>query len=404
MFHTENSAIILDKIIHQTRPKVAIFASRFPYPLEKGDKLRLFYQLRGLHATCDLYLFAIGEEEISKSDFEHILPFVKEIHFYRLDLFNRILAVLTGFNSGLPWQTLFFYNDDIKKSIGEKLKIINPDHLYCQLARMACYVSDLPYKKTLDYMDAFGVGMERRVKVARWPIKWIYKKESRLMKKYEQKLLSEFDHFTIISDQDCFALTGNLKNDKIIINSNGIDDSFFTYPEKDKIYDLLFVGNMGYLPNIEAAEFLVKKIIPLLPAGINLLIAGARPHRRVLELQSDSVKVGGWYDDIREAYAGAKVFVAPIWSGTGQQNKILEAMAMKLPCITTAVVNNAIRAEDGLQIVLANDEKTFAEKIKKLLDSHETRLYIGSMAKKFVKQNYSWNNNIESLSRIFASK
>lgn len=404
MFHTENSFLKLDNNIYHPKPKVAVFASRFPYPLEKGDKLRLYYQLRGLQRTCDLYLFAISEEETSKADFEHILPFVKEIHFYRLDYFNRIFSVLKGLFSGLPWQTLFFYQEDIKKSIGEKIKIINPDHLYCQLARMACYVSDLPYKKTLDYMDAFGVGMEKRVRVARWPIKWVYKKESSLMKKYEQKLLSEFDYFTIISDQDCYALTGKNEQNEIIINPNGVDDSFFNYPKEEKYFDLVFVGNMGYLPNIEAVEFLVNTIMPLLPESINLLIAGARPHQRVLQLASHRVSVGGWYDDIREAYAQAKIFIAPIWSGTGQQNKILEAMAMGLPCITTSVVNNAIRAEDGTEIVLANDAETFSEKIKQLLNSEETILNIGIKAKNFVKQNYSWTTNIDSLSRIFASK
>ncbi|MBK6784674.1 MAG: hypothetical protein IPG79_13600 [Saprospiraceae bacterium] len=86
----------MDKNIYHPKPKVAVFASRFPYPLEKGDKLRLYYQLRGLQRTCDLYLFAISEEETSKADFEHILPFVKEIHFYRLDYFNRIFSVLKG--------------------------------------------------------------------------------------------------------------------------------------------------------------------------------------------------------------------------------------------------------------------------------------------------------------------
>ncbi|MBK8082102.1 MAG: glycosyltransferase [Saprospiraceae bacterium] len=208
----------------------------------------------------------------------------------------------------------------------------------------------------------------------------------------------------MISDQDCYALTGKNEQNEIIINPNGVDDSFFNYPKEEKYFDLVFVGNMGYLPNIEAVEFLVNTIMPLLSESINLLIAGARPHQRVLQLASHRVSVGGWYDDIREAYAQAKIFIAPIWSGTGQQNKILEAMAMGLPCITTSVVNNAIRAEDGTEIVLANDAETFSEKIKQLLNSEETILNIGIKAKNFVKQNYSWTTNIDSLSRIFASK
>ncbi|MDV7396817.1 glycosyltransferase, partial [Arthrospira platensis SPKY1] len=98
-----------------------------------------------------------------------------------------------------------------------------------------------------------------------------------------------------------------------------------------------------------AAIYLAKAILPALKSDfseIRLLIAGARPDRRVKALATESVMVSGWMEDIRDAYSKTGIFVSPIFTGIGQQNKILEAMSMKIPVITTSSVNNAIGAEN----------------------------------------------------------
>src|SRR5690606_24512312 len=131
--------------------------------------------------------------------------------------------------------------------------------------------------------------------------------------------------------------------------------------------------------------------------------AGARPHNRVLSLQSDKVSIGGWYEDIRDAYGAARIFVAPLWSGTGQQNKILEAMAQGLPCITTPAVNNAIGGADGENIFIANDVSSFVERINYLLLNNEAVLNIGGNSRLFVKQNFSWKESNDKLRLIITS-
>ncbi len=387
------------------KPKLAILTSRFPYPLEKGDKLRLYYQICYLHNFFEIDLFVIGDGDTKKEDVQQVLPYVNQLFYYRTDFFSRILQMFTGFLRGLPFQVSFFYEPNIHQRILNEFTNNPPDHIYCQLARMAKYTERTDIPKTLDYMDAFGIGMYRRASVAGFWAKWIYLKEADLMKKYEKKLLSGFDFFTIISEQDKKYILeeSELQDTEIEVLPNGIDDSFFDKPDVTVRYDLVFVGNMGYLPNIEAAEFLVKQILPLLSSKINVLIAGARPHKRVTSLKSDRVHISGWHDDIREAYASARIFVAPIWSGTGQQNKILEAMALGLPCITTPPVNNAILGQDGVNILLASDVFTFVDKINFLL-SDDTAIYnIGQQAKISVEQNFSWKQNVLKLVNIILS-
>ncbi|MFZ1702754.1 MAG: hypothetical protein WAT79_00330, partial [Saprospiraceae bacterium] len=211
--------------LERIRSKVAFLTSRFPYPIEKGDKLRLYHQIKTLSKTFDIYLFAIGEGTTNKADFEQVLPLIKELHFFKLDYFSRIYSLISGLFSGIPMQVLFFFNHKIQKKITASLAAIQPDHVFCQLARMAPYARNLPYPKTLDFMDAFGFGMEKRANVAGGLLRMVYWREAKLMKAYEKSLTTDFDHFTIISEQDKKYMEFAQVDCDMIVLPNGIDPS-----------------------------------------------------------------------------------------------------------------------------------------------------------------------------------
>jgi glycosyltransferase involved in cell wall biosynthesis len=384
-----------------TRPSLVVLTSRFPYPLEKGDKLRLYFQIKSLSGEFDIYLFSITDQETSSNDIEQIRPLVKELHILRLDFLTRCVGVLSALFSGIPFQNGYFYQNKARKYISSQVLRISPDHIYCHLARMGEYAKHLPFPKTLDYMDSFGIGMERRAKLASWWQKWVYHAEAIRMKRYEADIFKHFDYHTIISEQDKSTLNFS-GAEKITVNPNGVDRRFFEEVDQDRDIDLVFVGNMGYLPNVEAAEYIVHQILPLLPADIKLLISGARPHTRIKSLASNRVVVSGWVEDIRKSYKRAKICIAPLWSGTGQQNKILEAMALGVPCLTTPAVNSAIGATENREIVIADNAADFAFQIKQLLKNPVVADNIGKNAQSFVMQNYSWEKNALVLKRIFA--
>ena len=150
---------------------------------------------------------------------------------------------------------------------------------------------------------------------------------------------------------------------------------------------------MSYHPNVDAACFLAEEIMPLVrqrhPAA-RLLVAGTTPAPRVLALASAHVEVSGWVSDIRAAYAAARVFVAPMRVGTGLQNKLLEAMAMRLPCVTTPLANNALGGTDGQELRVAEMPSALAACIVGLLDSAATAEALADRGHDFVKTRYNW--------------
>ncbi len=95
-------------------------------------------------------------------------------------------------------------------------------------------------------------------------------------------------------------------------------------------------------------------------------------------------------DDIREAYAGSDVFIAPMRMGSGLQNKLLEAMAMKIPCVTTPLANAALKAREKEEILTGSSAKELADALLFLLENREEGQKLSEKAFAFVKQNYRW--------------
>jgi glycosyltransferase involved in cell wall biosynthesis len=379
------------------KPKLAVILSRFPFPLEKGDKLRAYYQIKELSKQYKITLFTITENKVIPADYAELAGLCEDIHIYQLNRFEMLFQLANCVFNDNPFQVGYFKSNKAKRDISKQLHELKPDHIYCQLIRAAEYVKDYHYcAKTLDYMDAFSAGVERRISKVPFYKKWIFKSEAARLKRYERKIFDYFEHKTIISEQDReLILHPNRK--EIICIPNGIDASFLNYKAEETSHDLVFIGNMSYPPNVEAVEY-ISDLLNDLP-NTTCLIAGANPNPTVKKIcaQNKQIEMRGWVKDIRSAYCDGKIFVAPMMIGTGMQNKLLEAMALGIPCITTSLANNAIKAEHMNSIIVADSREAFIRSIQLLLNNKELYQLIARNAKDFVQNSYSWEESTRHL-------
>ena len=509
--------------------KILVLTSRFPFPLEKGDKLRIYNQMQALSRTGhEIVLIALTEELINDNYLKELKPFCTNVYALRLTklaIFNNILQnILRGIK--LPFQVAYFFNSQIKKQINDIIIDTQPDHIYCHLVRMSEYVKGVTnVPKTLDFMDAFGAGTKRRAAISTIFTRFLWHFEAKLMLNYEKQIAPYFNSLTIISEQDRERLP--ISQSLITIVGNGVDIDYFSlinYEKKNleqlkysldvlkeelvlnknnsklnknelinqqlalndtelindelnrinneleaiknnsalnkselalidlelnknnsklnkndfelnkseldlikndlelsktqltliknhvnavKRYDVCFVGNLGYYSNVEAVRFLVKKIVPLLKKAkpdIKILIAGARPTTEIQYLGNENITVLGWLDDIREAYVNSRILVAPLMHGIGQQNKILEAMAMHVPVVSTSRVNNAIGATPETEILVADTEGVFAEQILRLLQDIDLQNLMSDNGRAFVEKRYSWAGATAALERLISGR
>jgi polysaccharide biosynthesis protein PslH len=380
--------------------KIAFLASRFPYPLDKGDKVRAYHQLKHLAKNHSVYLICLSDAEVPADHIAHLKTFCTDIKIYPITKPGIGLGMVRAFFSGLPFQVGYFYSSAIKSSIHAYLDTIKPDAIVCQLLRMAEYVKGYSHtNKLLDYMDVFSADMLRRKQVSSGPEKMIFGAENERVLKYERDVYPYFQKHTIISGQDRDLLP--VKDTKSIeVIPNGIDFDYQHTAKPDKHYDVLFFGNMGYTSNVESAVFLAQKVVPLLTKqfpNLKVLIAGAEPHKRVLALQNNHVEVSGWIDDKWACYASARIFAAPMLISVGMQNKILEAMAVSVPCVVTSMANNAIGAENGTEILVADTPEDFASAIAQLLNNEDFAIQMATNAHTFITKNYVWANTVARL-------
>lgn len=383
--------------------KILVVLSRVPYPLEKGDKLRAYHQLRLLSQKHDLYLVALHDKRISQEAIDHLKPFCKEIHVLRQAGLRRFFNLLRAFFIGLPLQCGYFYSSKNNRRIAKIIEMIKPDRIYCQLFRMAEYVKNYPIKKTLDYQDVFSKGMLRRYERTIWPLKPFFKMEYRRIRKYEQQIFDYFDEKTIITavDRD---LIPHSSNKDIEIVTNGVDFEQFSYHGEPKIYDLIFAGNMSYAPNVDAAQYLATQIFPPLKKefpSLKLVLCGATPNPAVNALRQPDIIITGWVDSIAEWYAQSNIFIAPMRMGTGLQNKLLEAMSTPLPCITSHLAGKPLEgAESTGALITCSTTAGYIEAARLLLTNESCRTQMANAGSLYVHQHYDWESATHKLCEI----
>ena len=183
---------------------------------------------------------------------------------------------------------------------------------------------------------------------------------------------------------------------KAFVVPYGVDLDYFRQTTSDPVAPvLIFTGAMNYVHNVKAACHFCDKILPLIRNRIpdtRLLLVGKAPSTEVEQLASgESVTVTGFVEDVRPYFANASVAIVPMVTDDGGfKTKILEAMAMGLPVVSTSLGAKGIGVTPGTNIVIADEPAEFADRVVELLNDHESRRRIGSSGRELVEQDYSW--------------
>ena len=352
-------------------------------------------------------LFALSHSPVEEWQREALRPHCASIHVERLRAPEAWWGVLRAFLKGEPLQVGYWTTRRAMRHFQEYRQSLPCDAMYAQMVRTMKYLGGFQpggcTTRVLDFQDALSLNARRRMERSRGLTRWMLRYECRALQRAEQKAQQLF-HTTIIAPADRDAIDSS-----IAIVPNGVDTDFF-HPSPSaadgESHTLVFTGNMAYAPNVDAACFLVGEVMPLVWASIpeaTVLLAGADPKPAVKALAGRRVAVSGRLPDIRTAYASASLFVAPMRIGSGMQNKLLEAMAMHLPCVTTTLAAAPLGAEDGRHLLVGDNAGQLAERIVSLLGSDALRGSIADGGHSFVAERYSWQAAVAPLEEILTN-
>lgn len=383
--------------------KVLFCTPRLPYPPLKGDQVVSYYRAKYLSKRHELHLLSFYETEQDLAYIQHLEELFSEIYLIRLtrvqSYFNMVYSLLT---SSKPLQVAYYNSRQFMSTLNHLLDQHDYDLVHVFLVRLASYLKVTSKPKILEFVDSMTLNLERRVAQARGLRRLILAEELRRVHRYERLAIHAAHVGIVVAERDRQAL--DMPGIQVI--PNGVDTEVFT-PDPSRSYPrrLVFSGNMGYEPNISAVRWFlencyesIRRSVP----GVELVIAGADPSNEVKGWSRlPGIHVTGRVSSMADVLRQAAVAIAPLQSGSGIQNKVLEAMACGLPVVATTYGLGDIKARSGESIVIADAPISFANAVTSLLRDAQSRQRIGEAARHFVIEHHSWEAVNAEVERIY---
>jgi glycosyltransferase involved in cell wall biosynthesis len=239
-------------------------------------------------------------------------------------------------------------------------------------------------------------------------LRWYFRRESRRLRRFEQRIAATFAKHIVCSPSDAQRLLAITPHARIAVVPNGVDCEYF-HPRgsAQRPDSLIFVGTMNWYPNTDAVLLLLRKIWPKVRSAkprATLELVGANPPRNVRSLaaRSPGVTLRGFLPDIRPLLETASLVVCPVRDGGGTKLKILDACAMTKCVVAHPIACDGIDLESGKDVVLAGTPEETVFAILRLLDDAPTRQRIGTAARLRMLQQYSFASIGAELAALFA--
>ncbi|MBF5042900.1 glycosyltransferase [Aggregicoccus sp. 17bor-14] len=385
--------------------RLLFLTPRFPYPPHKGDVLRAYHQLRTLGREHAITLLSMADRPVAPEHLAHVQRLCERVEVVPLSRLQVLRNLGVGLLSRLPLQVRYHHSEAFQGRLEALRREHRFDAIHVTLMRMLPYVEgvqDTPV--VLDLIDSLTLNLEGRRTQVRGVKRLAYELEYRRVRDYERNVVSRRTNLVVSSpaDQRLFG------EDAASVIPNGVDvDAFrFQGAEGRRADTLIFTGNMGYQPNEEAVLWFAHEVMPRLRAvrpGVLFRVVGMAPSERVRALASRDVEVTGPVADMGEALRDASVAVCPMRSGSGIQNKVLEAMAVGTPVVSSAIANRGVNGVDGRDLLVRDDPEGFARAVLQLLGDAGLRQRLGQAGRDYVEHHFRWERHAERLASLYAA-
>ena len=357
------------------RPRV-LFVSPYPIcPPTHGGGVFMYQTIRELARLCELHIIVLldyPEERAAHGELDRICA--STAYMVRRGGMPR------GTASPEPHAVREFRNPDLAWLIHRQIYTCKIDVLQLEYTVMGQYAGQFRRIPSILFEhDVYFQSIARRLPFMSDPAekmqaRWEYLRALR----YELCMLPKLDRIQVCSPDNAGYLLSFLPRLKGRIDDGfraGVDTSLYEFrPEGREPFTMLFLGNFRHTPNLEALEWFVGKVLPLVLAGerrARLMVAGSEMPPRNSLPAADAVEVIGFVEDVREPLARYALFLCPILSGSGVRVKLLEAFAAGIPVVSTHLGAEGLTGQDGDICALADSPEEFARRVVDLLQHPE---------------------------------
>ncbi len=386
--------------------KILYVCHRFPYPPKRGGKIRPFNMIRHLAQQHEVHVCSLArsaqEAEEGKGLREHCA--------------HTECAIVSE-----PWQTLrmivrlplptpssmgYFYSPELKARIHALHAEHRYDLIFVHCSSVAQYVEDITDAvKVLDYGDMDSQKWLEYAHYKPFPLNLGYWWEGSKMARAERRLAAKFDYCTATTKMELATLRELAPGVASDWFPNGVDSTFFS-PD-GSAYDpdtISFIGRMDYYPNQECMLRFCKDVLPKIQArrpSAKLVIVGAEPSPEILALgKLAGVTVTGSVPEVQPYVRRSAVMVAPLAIARGTQNKILEALAMGVPVVTSSLAADGVDCLAGEHLLVADRPDEIADSVLSLMQDAGKRQRLSEAGRARMLSHHHWPHSMQRLDAI----
>jgi len=384
--------------------KIFFACHRFPFPPNRGGKIRPFNMIRHLSQKHEVVVASLAHTQQELDEGEELKKYCTEIYAEVVPEKSRWLQTIRALPSRTPSSVAYFRSRRLHKRIKEAARKMSFDVVMVHCAFAAQYGLEVPAKfRLLDFGD---LDSGKWLDYSHWksfPLSWGYYLEGHKLRRYERQMAASFDYCTLTTRGELEEFKKlDLDRPNTVI-PNGVDGGYF-HPSHDPLQTrpvVIFLGRMDYYPNVDGVLYFIERILPSIQAAVPNLefrIIGSNPTPAVQRLRNiPGVVVTGHVADVRPYLSDALVSVAPLRLARGTQNKILESMALGVPVIATPQAAKGIEATAGEHLFTAESPEEFSALLLRLLKDEESRRRISRAGRCHIASSHAWTRSMSIL-------
>ena len=380
---------------YDMKKRILLLSHIPPYPAVGGDHIRICQGVDFLtrHFEVDIAFITHRRDVVSQKSFNSAI--VNEYSFYVPPVLRALQAVRTIVN-GRAEVVNHYDNSAMRRFVAAHAHEYS--FIFCASTVMAQYVMGLNgVKSYLDMTDSLAMNRETAAKMSHGIRQYLLKTEARRLKLYETEALKYFHRTAYISEVDASFICGGAKC--IVGNSVSFVPEADCCRHTPDSRNILFTGIMDYEPNVAASSFFAREVMPLIRRDIpdvTFTIAGKSPSAKVRELAAlRGVCVTGFVESLTPLYRDCALVVAPMLSGSGVQNKILQALACGCCVVTTSKGAEGIEQLSDSLVICKADPAVMAAWVVQLLHNPEKRRKIGELGRRQVSEGFGLEHTDE---------
>jgi sugar transferase (PEP-CTERM/EpsH1 system associated) len=386
--------------------RILFLCHRLPYPPKRGGKIRPFNMIRHLSKRHEVTVATLARSASELAEGRDLAGFCHDLHVGRISRAAAVRRFALYAATGYPATFGYFYSPGLARTVRELLSSRAFDRVLVHCSSMGPYVaSHRGCRKIMDFGDADSEKWLEYARSAPFPLSLGFRLEGLKVRRYEKWLGEQFEACTVTAPREREVLAGYVAK-PLHVFPNGVDLEYFrpqgsAGPVPDRI---VFTGNMSYRPNVEAVTHFASTILPRVwqrRPEAQLYIVGMDPVPAVRRLAAaPRIVVTGRVEDVRPYFESATVAVAPLRVARGLQNKVLEAMAMKVPVVASPAAYQGINGVADRDLLVAGDPDAFSRAVLSILEAPAMRECYAAAARACVEQNHDWGRILQGLEEV----